>query len=319
MSVGTALDRAVLGRTGLSVSRICVGTAAWGVASPVHGLAVPEEDAVETTLRAFAGPLNFLDTSNNYGDGESERRIGEAVRRAGSVPDGFVIQTKLDRDPETDSFDRDRMRRSLDESLARLAIERIPLLYLHDPEHIGFDAAMAEGGPVEVLLSLRDEGYADHVGISGGPASMLTQFVETKLFDALITHNRFTLVDRTADALLDAASAHDVGVVNAAVYGGGILASWPRRSDKYHYAPASPTLLAAIDAMGEACERHGVPLIAAALQSSLRDPRIHSTVCGVVNPAQLEETLGFAAVEIPDSLWTELDALRPPRETWIRD
>jgi len=315
----TALDRAVLGRTGLAVSRVCVGTAAWGVASPVHGLVVPEEVAVATTLRAFEGPLNFLDTSNNYGDGESERRIGEAVRRAGGVPDGFVIQTKLDRDPETDSFDRDRMRRSLDESLERLSIDRIPVLYLHDPEHIGFDAAMADGGPVEVLLALRDEGYADHVGISGGPATMLTSFVETGLFDAVITHNRFTLVDRTSDALLDAAAARDVGVVNAAVYGGGILASWPRRSDTYHYAPAPAPLLAAIDAMGEACERHGVPLIAAALQASLRDPRIHSTICGLVSPDQLEQTLELAALEIPAALWTELDALRPPRETWIGD
>lgn len=318
-TASTLTDLAILGRTGLAVSRVCVGTAAWGVSSPVHGLVVPEETAVATTLRAFEGPLNFLDTSNNYGDGESERRIGEAVRRAGGVPDGFIVQTKLDRDPQTDSFDRDRMRRSLDESLERLALERVPILYLHDPEHIGFDAALADGGPVETLLALRDEGYADHVGISGGPATMLTEFVETGLFDALITHNRFTLVDRTADSLLDAAAEHGVGVVNAAVYGGGILASWPRRTDKYHYAQAPAPVLAAIDAMGEACARYGVPLIAAALQTSLRDPRIHSTICGLVSPAQLDETLELAAIEIPTDLWTELDALRPSRETWIGD
>lgn len=314
-----ALQPTVLGRTGLSVSPICIGTAAWGVSSPVHGLTVPEQDAVELTLAAFDGPVTFIDTSNNYGDGESERRIGLAVRQSGGVPDGFVIQTKLDRDPETDSFDPERMRRSLDESLDRLGLDRVPILYLHDPEHIGFEAAMEQGGPVEVLQSLRDEGYADFIGISGGPAAMLTRFVETGVFDVLITHNRATLVDRTADALLDAAAAADIGVLNAAIYGGGILADWPRTSDRYHYATATPEMLGAIDAMGAACERHGVPLIVAALQSSLRDPRIHSTVCGLVSPRQLDETVRMAETVVPDALWEELDALRPTRESWIDD
>jgi D-threo-aldose 1-dehydrogenase len=78
-------------------------------------------------------------------------------------------------------------------------------------------------------------------------------------------------------------------------------------------------MLAAIDAMGAACERHGIPLITAALQSSLRDPRIHSTVCGLVTPQQLDETVRMAETEIPDDLWEELDALRPSRESWIDD
>jgi D-threo-aldose 1-dehydrogenase len=314
----TALPTAVLGRTGLRVSTLCVGTAAWGVDSPVHGVTVPEEAAVETALHAFEGPLSILDTSNNYGDGESERRIGLAIRRAG-LPEGFLVQTKLDRDPVTGSFDRDRMRASLEQSLERLGLDRLPILYLHDPENIGFEASMAAGGPVESLQLLRDEGYADHIGISGGPASMLERFVETGLFDALITHNRYTLVDRTADRLIDVAHAAGVGVMNAAVYGGGILTTWPRVSDRYHYAAAPAELLSAVDAMGAACERHGVPLIAAALQFSTRDPRIASTVCGVVTPGQLDEAVANVQLEIPDALWDELESLRPSEAAWLRD
>ena len=169
--VSTATRRVPLGRTGLHVSPVCVGTAAWGATSPVHGLVVHEEDAVATVLAMLDSPLNFIDTSNNYGDGESERRIGAALARR-PLPDDVVLQTKLDRDPTTNSFDADRMRRSLDESLERLGVDKVPLLYLHDPEHIPFDEAMAVGGPVEVLLALRAEGYADHVGISGGPATL---------------------------------------------------------------------------------------------------------------------------------------------------
>ncbi|MBT2484408.1 MULTISPECIES: aldo/keto reductase [unclassified Microbacterium] len=317
-SVDITIGRVELGRTGLRVSPVCLGTAAWGVASPVHGLTVPEEDAVSTVHAAFSSSVNFLDTSNNYGDGESERRIGVALAQA-EAPDDFVIQTKLDRDPITDSFDRDRMRRSLDESLTRLGLSRVPLLYLHDPEHITFEQAMEAGGPVETLMALRDEGYADHVGISGGPATLLQRFVETGIFDALITHNRFTLVDRTADELLTVAAEAGIGVINGAVYGGGILSAWPRVTDNYHYRRAQDELLTAVDAMGRACERHGVPLIAAALQASTRDPRIHSTICGMVSPAQLQDTITQLAVPIPDELWDELDSLRPAERTWIND
>ncbi|WP_394550781.1 aldo/keto reductase [Agromyces sp. MMS24-JH15] len=318
MSAVRAAERVVLGRTGLAVAPVTIGTAAWGTASPVHGIVVPEADAIATVRAALAGPLNLVDTSNNYGDGESERRIGAALAGA-EVPDGFLVQTKLDRDPETGSFDGDRMRRSLEESLGRLGLERVPLLFLHDPEHISFEDATAPGGAVDTLVALRDEGWAERIGISGGPTRLLRRFVDLGLFDALITHNRFTLVDRTADELIDAAHEAGLGVQNAAVYGGGILSSWPRRSDRYHYAPAPAPVLAAVDAMGAACERHGVPLIAAALQSSTRDPRIHTTICGMVNPAQVADTVAMLDIVVPDELWDELDRLRPGRSTWIDD
>ncbi|WP_395243956.1 aldo/keto reductase [Agromyces sp. MMS24-K17] len=318
MSAVRAADRVVLGRTGLEVAPVTIGTAAWGTSSPVHGLVVPEADAIATVRAAFDGPLNLVDTSNNYGDGESERRIGAALAGV-SVPEGFLVQTKLDRDPETGSFDGDRMRRSLEESLERLGLERVPLLFLHDPEHISFEEAVAPGGAVDTLVALRDAGWADAIGISGGPTRLLRRFVDLGVFDALITHNRFTLVDRTADDLIDAAYAAGLGVQNAAVYGGGILSTWPRRSDTYHYAPAPAPVLAAVDAMGAACARHGVPLIAAALQSSTRDPRIHTTICGMVNPAQVADTVAMLDIVVPDELWDELDRLRPDRSTWIDD
>lgn len=314
----SASARVTLGRTGLQVSPICVGTAAWGVSSPEHDLAVPEDAAIATVHAALRSPLNFLDTSNNYGAGEAERRIGVALELSG-LPDGFVLQTKLDRDPATGSFRADRMRRSLEESLDRLGLATLPLVYLHDPEHIGFDAAMAPGGPVEGLLALRDEGYVAHIGISGGPATMLGRFVETGLFDALITHNRFTLIDRTADDLLTAATDAGMGVLNAAVYGGGVLSRWPRVSDRYAYRAAPAAVLDAIDRIGAACARFGVPLIAAALQFSTRDPRIHSTICGMVEPQQLTHTLEMLDTDVPEELWQEIDALAPARDFWIDD
>ena len=114
------------------------------------------EDALATVRRTLEGPINFLDTGNNYGD--SERRIGIVLRELGGIPDGFVLQTKVDRDMESGDFSGDRVRRSVEESLERLGLERLGLVHLHDPENITFEEGVAPGGPLEALQALRDEG-----------------------------------------------------------------------------------------------------------------------------------------------------------------
>ena len=113
----------------------------------VFGEEVDFERAVETVRHVFDSPINFLDTSNGYSHGESERRIGAAIAQRGRLPPGFVLGTKVDPDPATGEFDGDRARRSADESLERLGLQSFQILYLHDPERVGFSAAMAPGGP----------------------------------------------------------------------------------------------------------------------------------------------------------------------------
>lgn len=311
-------QRTELGHTGLRISPIAVGTGGWGLGSWLHG-PVPESDAVATAKRAFEGPLNVLDTSNNYGDGVSETWVGRAIQEAGGLPAEFVLQTKLDRDPVTNSFDASRMRRSLEESLDRLGVSQVSVLYLHDPENLGFEGSMAMGGPVAELIAMRDEGLTTAIGVGGGPISMLRQFMATDIFDAVITHNRYTLVDRSAEPLLAECAERGIGVLNGAVYGGGVLAKWPRQSDNYHYRPAPRELLASIDAMGAACARHDVPLLAAALQFSLRDPRVSSTICGMTSVSQFTGTVALAQFPIPAQLWSELEELCPPPTSWIND
>jgi len=144
-----------LGATGLEVTGVCVGGAPLGSMPADYG-EVGAEQGIAVARRALAGPFNFLDTANNYGAGESERRIGVALRDAGGVPDGFVLATKVDRDAAGD-FSGARVRRSLEESFHRLGLSRAQLVYLHDPEHISFEEGMAAGGPVEALVALRDE------------------------------------------------------------------------------------------------------------------------------------------------------------------
>ncbi len=305
-----------LGGTGLTVSALCAGGGVLGSMPEAFGYDVATQRGIDTATRVLAGPITFLDTSNGYSGGESERRIGTALRAAGGPPPGFVLATKVDRDSSGD-FSGTRVRRSIEESLQRLGVDRVPLLYLHDPEHISFDDGMADGGPVEELVRIRDEGLAGHLGVAGGPVGLLEQYVRTGVFEVLLTHNRYTLLDRSADPLLDAAVKEGVAVVNAAVFGGGILAKGSASSDRYAYRSAPPEVLASARAMEEVCAHHGTPLAAAALQFSTRDERIASTVVGFSRPERVDECVEQLTLDIPPELWPELDAHIPAAAHWL--
>src|SRR3989454_10727451 len=298
-----------LGSTGLQVTPICIGSAPLGSMPETFAYEVPEERALATIRAFFAGPLNFLDTAASYGDGESERRIGIVLGELGGLPPGFVLATKADRDMQTGIFTGAQMRRSIERSLRLLGLEQLQLVYLHDPEHISFEAAMQPGGPVQVLQQSKEEGLIAHLGIAGGPIDMMIRFVETGLFEAAISHNRFTLLNREAESLWEVCTRRGVAALNAAPYGSGLLAKGPGAYPRYMYSQASPELLGRAGRMEKACERYGLPLAAAALQFSLRDARIASTIVGMTRPERLAETLKLAQQPMPDELWAELDSI----------
>ncbi len=298
-----------LGSTGLQVTPICIGAAPLGNMPETFAYEVPEERALTTIRAFFASPLNFLDTAASYGDGESERRIGIVLRELGGLPRGFVLATKADRDLQTGVFTGAQMRRSVERSLRLLGQEQLQLVYLHDPEHISFEEAMQPGGPVEVLQQCKAEGLIAHLGVAGGPIDLMTRFVETGIFEAAISHNRFTLLNRDAEPFWEVCARKGVAAVNAAPYGSGILAKGPSAYPRYMYGAASPDLLRRAGQMQEACHRHSVPLAAAALQFSLRNARITSTIVGITRPERLTETLQLAQQHISDELWAELDSI----------
>ena len=161
------------GLTGLAVTSVCIGCAPLGDMPETFQYSVAEAQALETVRAALASPFNFLDTAASYGDGESERRIGLVLKENGGVPPGVVLDTKADRDLHTGDFSGEQMRRSVERSLRLLGLEQLALVYLHDPEHITFEAAMAPGGPVEVLLDFKRQGVIEHVGVAGGPIDLM--------------------------------------------------------------------------------------------------------------------------------------------------
>src|SRR5215210_5804527 len=305
-------SRKTLGGTGLSVSPLCVGCAPLGDMPETFDYSVDEERARETLRAVLESQINFLDTAASYGDGESERRIGEVLEEMGGRPEGVVLATKADRDLTTGEFSGEQMRRSVGRSLRLLGMDRLQLVYLHDPEHESFERMMSDGGPVEVLTGLKEEGVIQHLGVAGGPIDLMIRFVETDLFEAVITHNRYTLVNRTADPLFDVAAERRVAALNAAPYGSGILAKGPDASARYEYREAPQEMVEQVRAMERACREFEVPLAAAALQFSLRDPRVVSTIVGISRPERVGQTLELASHPIPEELWSRLDYLVPP-------
>ncbi|KNH13526.1 oxidoreductase [Arthrobacter sp. ZBG10] len=296
------MDYRTLGRTGLTVSTVCVGTSSLGSHPAPRGT----DTAVDTILRAFAGPLNFIDTSNEYGETNSERRIGAAIAAAGGVPDGVVVATKVDPIRGVADYSGARVRQSVEESLDRLGLDHLPLVYLHDPEKITFEEGTAAGGPLEALLDLRSQGVIGHLGVAGGPIDLELKYLALDVFDVVISHNRYTLVDQSAGPLIRDAAERGVAFVNAAPFGGGMLVKGPDAEPNYCYRPASPAIIGRVRKMAALCAEYSVPLAAAALQFSTRDPRVTSTIVGMSEPDRVAEAVDLAGWDIPAEFWDRI-------------
>lgn len=308
-----SLQRRPFGQTGLQVTPICLGCAPLASMPDVF-YPVSEEQAFEVLRATFNSPISFLDTAAAYGDGESERRIGVVLKELGGLPPNVVLATKADRNLETGDFSGEQTKRSVERSLRLLGVDHLQLVHIHDPEYASttFEEMMATGGAVEVLQRYKEEGVIGAIGIAAGPIDMMIRYVETGAFDAVLTHNRYTLLTRSANPLIDLAVERGMPVLNAAPYGGGMLAKGPDKWSKFAYKEAAPELVERVRQIEAVCQRYNVPLAAAALQFSLRDPRITSTIIGMTRPERLAETIDLSHHPIPDEVWPQLEAIVGP-------
>jgi len=293
-----------------SVPAIGFGTSGLGSMPDTYGYAVDERRAQATLEAIFATERCFIDTSRLYGMGRSEERIGRAIRAMGGLSDGCILSTKLDRDVETGRFDGEQARRSLEQSLTALGLDRLHILHLHDPEYArDIDEVTGKGGALEALFRMKEEGIVRAVGLAMGKIPLMRQLIQDWEFDCLISHNRFALLNREADGLFTEAHARGIAVFNAAPYSGGALAKGAEGTNRIAYQEVSEAAMTPVRAIEDVCRRHGVPMGAAALQFSMRDPRVTSTICGVTKPERVAETRAWAAWPIPPEAWDELMAL----------
>ena len=304
-----------LGATGLHVTELGLGLA------PIGGLYahVDDEHARATVDRGWERGLRFYDTAPLYGYGRSERRTGTALRGR----NGHVLSTKVGRvlhkadtgdaaqdfwagvDPEiTPVFDFSAagVRRSLEDSLQRLGMERVDIAHLHDPDdHL--DQAVAEAYPE--MVRMKSEGLIGAIGAGANSGAVLAHLLERVELDVVLMAGRYTLLDRAGLPLLELAGSRGVPVIAAGVYNSGVLAD-PRPGARFDYSPADPQLLARAQELAAICAEVDVPLRAAAVQFAVRHPAVAAVLVGVRAPDEVDDAVAMAAHPIPDDLWERL-------------
>jgi D-threo-aldose 1-dehydrogenase len=326
-----ARERVDLGRSGLRVTRLGFG------AAPIGGLytAVDDADARATVDRAWELGIRTFDVAPLYGYGAAERRLGSAL--AGRPRDEFVLSTKVGRlvrrsdaitptddvDPQAMDgrqdafyvrsepvrmvfdFSADGVRRSIEESLARLGLDRIDIALIHDPD-THWAAAIDDAFPA--LARLRGDGVVRAIGVGMNQSAMLARFAREGDFDVFLLAGRYTLLDQDAlGELLPLCVERDIAVLAGGAMNSGILAD-PTPGGRFDYQPAPPAIVERARRLGAICARHGVPLRAAAVQFPLAHPAIRSLIAGVRRIDHLDEYPELMAHPIPADLWSELRA-----------
>jgi D-threo-aldose 1-dehydrogenase len=309
-------------RTGTRVSDLGFGGASLGNLYRVTG----EQEGADAVAAAYDAGIIYFDTAPHYGLGLSETRLGKALARY--PRETFTVSTKVGRalDPNprpTGSdlesggfavpddlvrrwdFSADGVRRSIEQSLGRLGLDRIDIVYVHDPDDHA-DQALAEAIPA--LVDLREQGVIGAVGIGMNQVAVPLRAVQGTDLDVVMLANRWTLLDRSGQKLLDTCAERGVSVVAAAPFNSGLLARpRPPADAMYDYQPAPPELLAKVDALADVCERWGVTLPDAAVQFPLRHPAVVSVVAGLRDSAQVAHLVARRDATVPARAWAELD------------
>jgi D-threo-aldose 1-dehydrogenase len=288
------------------------------------GLFEPVSDAAAaaTIERAWALGIRHFDTAPLYGFGLAERRLGRFLK---TQPRGsFVLSTKVGRllrrvegdSPSADrhykgtpserpvfDFSHDGVMRSVEESLARLDLGRIDILYIHDPDD---HYEQARDGAFAALDRLRRDGSVGAVGVGMNQHQMLARFAEAASFDCFLLAGRYSLLDQGAlDTLLPLCAARGIAVVAGGVYNSGILAN-PGAGATYDYEAAGTARLARAGQLQRLCEAHGIDLKAAAVQFVLAHPVITGAVIGARAPQEIEASVAAAGQPIPIDFWRAL-------------
>ncbi|GAB3472827.1 aldo/keto reductase [Nocardiopsis coralliicola] len=314
-----------LGSSGVRVSALSLGTA------PLGGLytAVDREAALATVGAALDAGVSYVDTAPHYGLGRAEELLGAAL--AGRARP--AVSTKVGRrlrplrpgeEPEPEGFaappprrrvwdfSRAGVRAALEESLERLGLDRVDIVYLHDPDVRPEHEREVYETAYPALAQLRDQGVVGAIGAGMNQAAMLTRFVERLDLDAVLCAGRYTLLDGSAlHGLFPACQRRGTSVVVGGVFNSGLLAD-PRPGARFDYAPAPPHLVERAAELQRTCAAYGVPLRAAALRYAAAHPAVASVLVGCRSAAEVRENAAAWSQPVPGALWDAL-ALPGPR------
>lgn len=310
------------------MSEVEFGRLGYGAANVGNLYHAMSEDEAHTVLEAaWENGIRYFDTAPHYGLGLSERRLGAFLST--KPREEFVVSTKVGRllrpypegagslDTAHDfavpadlrrewDFSVDGVRRSLEESLERLGLERVDVVYLHDPERFDLQEGLHQGLPA--AAALREEGLVRAVGVGSMVTETLLESACSGTVDLLMVAGRLTLVDQSvAEDVLPACSEHRVDVVAAAVFNSGLLASGsPSTDSRFDYRPVPAELLDRTRRIAQVCESFDVSLPVAALHFPLQHHQVVSVVVGGADAQQVRENVERLALDVPDEMWARL-------------
>jgi D-threo-aldose 1-dehydrogenase len=309
--------------------RIAIGRLGYGAAAVGNLYRAVDDEAAQRILdAAWEAGIRYYDTSPHYGLGLSERRLGEMLRRR--PRDEFVVSTKVGRllvpDPDGGArrdddlfevpadfrrvwdFTDSGVRRSLEDSLGRLGLDRVDVLYLHDVERSDGDIGENIDSGIAALARLRDEGVVRAIGIGSSDLGAVERAVRTDALDLVMLPGRYTLLEAPAgDVVLPLCEDRGVGIVNVAVFNSGLLATpEPSEASHYEYRQVPPDKLRRARELARACRELGVELPTAALQFGARHPAVVSVVVGADTPEQIRENAARMGAPVPEQLWETL-------------
>jgi len=318
----TMITTRSLGRAGLALSELSLGCAQLGNLYRE----ISDDDATATVDQAWDLGIRYFDTAPHYGLGLSERRLGAALARrsrtdyvlsskvgrllapidvaSGLDDEGFVVPATHRR---VWDFSRDGIRRSLEESLDRLGVDRLDIVYLHDPdEH--WDDVIRTGYPA--IDELRADGLVRAIGAGMNQAAMLADLVRSTDVDLVMLAGRYTLLEQSAlDDLLPLCQARGVGVVAAGVFNSGLLSrSRPGEDARYDYGPAPVHVIERAREIAGVCEQHGTTLPAAAIAFPLAHAAVVTVCVGARSPQQVERNVALYRETVGSELWSDLRA-----------
>lgn len=317
-----------IGNTGISVPRLGLGTA------PLSGMVLGDglyggtahDEAVKVINRAQELGVSYVDTAPLYGAGRAEARVGQS-NYSTADRDSFVISTKIGRvldpvpggmSPEddsdgigdlvaVDSWTRDNVYRSIEESLVRLDLDHVEILYVHDPDvqPYGEDQALSEAFPA--LIELREQGTIKAIGCGMNEWQMPLKFIQRFDLDIILLAGRYTLLDHSGlDEFLPACIERDVEITIGGPYNSGILARDLSKPVTFDYEPAANAAVEQARRLTGICSVHGVDLKAAALQFVLAHPAVATAVPGAQTVAELEQNIAMVQQDIPTAMWADM-------------
>ncbi len=291
-----------LGRTGLRLPILSFGASSLGQEFRPVSL----DEALRSVRVALELGMNFIDTSPFYGRGMSEVLLGVALR--GVPRESYLLGTKLGRyDAAHFDFSARRVRESVDVSLHRLGTDHLDIVLCHDLEFVEMQQIVDETLPA--LRRVRDEGKVRFIGISGYPMKAFRFVLDQTDLDVILSYNQYTLQNtRLADELVPYLKAKGVGIMNAGPFAARLLTNAPLPA--WHREPEA--VKAACRRAAAHCARAGVDIAQVALQFSLANPDLTTTIAGSANPDNVRKWAQWAQEPLDLPLVEEVRQLLAP-------